>query len=211
MKTAVRTATLAMAVLLVTQQASSAPKGLPIIPGAAGFGMETPAGSGRHLEAPKTAVYKVTNLKDSGPGSLREAIQAKGSRVVVFEVSGYIDPDGGLSISNPYLTVAGETAPWPGIVVRGGFAVEIRAHDVLIRHMGFRTGDSIKGWYMPHRGCLGVGGRNVVRTWPSMADERAAACAWPPLRPIASSPLAVSIQTRTTVDSQHRKYWRAKA
>ena len=157
-------AALAGIALAVVAMAASAGKPLPIIPGAHGFGMETPAGSGRHLDVPKTRVIKVTNLKDSGPGSLRAALAAKGPRVVVFEVSGYIELDSGMGIGNPYVTVAGQTAPWPGIVVRGGFAVSIRAHNGLIQHIGFRTGDSIKGRYMPHRGCLdaGRGTRNVV-------------------------------------------------
>lgn len=141
---------------------SAQPKPLPIIPGAAGFGMETPAGSGRHLPVPETTVYKVTNLNDSGPGSLRAALEAKGPRVVVFEVSGYIELDNSLGVSNPYVTVAGQTAPWPGIVVRGGFTVYFNTHDVLIQHVGFRTGDGIKGRYMPHRTCLEAGSHNVV-------------------------------------------------
>ena len=136
---------------------------LPIIPGAHGFGMETPAGSGRHLEEPQTQVIKVTNLSDSGPGSLREALRGQGPRVVVFEVSGYIDLKSTIAISSPYVTIAGQTAPWPGIVIRW-FEFQVRTHDVLIQHLGFRTGDRIEGRYMPHRGCLDIprGTRNVV-------------------------------------------------
>jgi len=135
---------------------------LPIIPGAHGFGMETPAGSGRHLPVPKTTVYKVTTLADSGPGSLREALKAKGPRTIVFEVSGYIDLKSSLGVGSPYVTVAGQTAPWPGIVIRW-YEFSVRANDVLIQHIGFRTGDRIAGRYMPHRGCLDItGARNVV-------------------------------------------------
>jgi len=141
---------------------SAQEKPLPIIPGAAGFGIQTPAGSGRHLPVPNTTVYKVTNLSDSGPGSFRAAVEAKGPRVVVFEVSGYVDLDKVLLITDPYLTVAGQTAPWPGVVVRGGFTVHINTHDVLVQHVGFRTGDGIKGRYMPHRSCLEAGTQNVV-------------------------------------------------
>ncbi|MBL7187765.1 MAG: formylglycine-generating enzyme family protein [Phycisphaerae bacterium] len=151
-------------VLAVVAMAASAGEPLPIIPGAAGFGMDTPAGSGRHLEVPKTRVIKVTNLNDSGPGSLRAALAAKGPRVAVFEVSGYIEVNSGMGIGNPYVTVAGQTAPWPGIVVRGGFDIAVRAHDVLVQHIAFRGGDSIEGRYMPHRGWLDVGrnSRNVI-------------------------------------------------
>jgi len=157
-------AVLTAAALAVLAMAASSGEPLPIIPGAHGFGMETVAGSGRHLPVPRTRVIKVTNLNDSGPGSLREALAAKGPRVVVFEVSGYITLKSGMGISNPYITVAGQTAPWPGIVIRGGYSVGIRTHDVLIQHMGFRPGDYINGWYMPHRGGLGAGttSRNVV-------------------------------------------------
>lgn len=143
--------------------ATAAPqKPLPIIPGAAGFGMETPAGSGRHLERPETRIIKVTNLNDSGPGSLREAIGAKEPRVVVFEVSGYIDLKSGINVSSPYLTVAGQTAPWPGIILRGGFGIGVGTHDVLIQHIGLRAGDQVEGGYMPHRGCISASGKNII-------------------------------------------------
>ena len=85
---------------------------LPIIPGAAGFGMETPAGSGRDLPVPKTRVIKVTNLNDRGPGSLREDISAKGPPVVLFEVSGYITLKYPFLIKTPYLI--------PGQARKGG-------------------------------------------------------------------------------------------
>ena len=79
---------------------------LPIIPKRPAVkGMDTVAGSGRHLETPQTTVYKVTNLNTSGPGSLQEGIDATGPRTIVFEVSGSIDytPYKRLMINNPYL------------------------------------------------------------------------------------------------------------
>jgi hypothetical protein len=113
------------------QAAAERKRALPIIPGAAGFGMDTPAGSGRHLDPPHTTVYKVTNLNTSGPGSLTAALEAEGPRVVVFEVSGNIDfrPYRALAINNPYLTVAGQTAPSPGITLVG-CELHLNAHDV---------------------------------------------------------------------------------
>lgn len=93
----------------------------PLIPGAVDFGTETPAG--RHLPVPQTTVIKVTNLNDSGPGSLREALAVKGPRVVVFEVSGCVDIEKVLLLGDPYVTVADQTAPWPGIVAAGGLEV----------------------------------------------------------------------------------------
>ena len=115
---------------------------LPIIPGAAGFGINTPAGSGRHLQIPRTTVYKVTNLNTSGPGSLAAGLEAEGPRVVVFEVSGNIDfrPYRALAIKNPYLTVAGQTAPSPGITLVG-CELHVNAHDVLLQHIRVRVGD----------------------------------------------------------------------
>ena len=127
---------------------------LSIIPGEVGFGMDTPAGSGRHLGTPATNVCKVTNLNDSGPGSLRNAIENEDSpKTIVFEVSGYIDlasiiTIGGSLGSNAetkgsYITIAGQTAPSPGITIRNfGFYVERNCHDILIQHLRFRAGDS---------------------------------------------------------------------
>lgn len=138
-------ACLALAVFAVTcvaQDATQGSKGLPIIPGAAGFGMETPAGSGRHLEVPETQVIKVTNLNTEGPGSLREALEAEGPRVIVFEVSGNMDfrPFGSLGIRNPYVTIAGQTAPSPGITLQA-CEFHINTHDVLMQHIRVRPGD----------------------------------------------------------------------
>jgi len=115
-------------------------EGLPIIPGAKGYGMSTVAGSGRHLKPAKTTVIKVTNLKDAGPGSLRQALAARGPRTVVFEVAGTINLDSNMGIRHPYVTIAGQTAPSPGITLRGA---RIRGipHDCLIQHIRIRVGD----------------------------------------------------------------------
>ena len=160
---------LAGAALAVVAMAVSAAEPLPIIPGAAGFGMDTPAGSGRHLDVPKTRVVKVTNLKPSGPGSLRAALEAEGPRVVVFEVSGNIDftPVGGLGIKHPYITVAGQTAPSPGITLKG-CELNVRASNVLLQHIRVRVGDLLdpsrpvrnekSGWSQwSERDCMKVG------------------------------------------------------
>ncbi len=102
--------------------------------GAVGWAAQTPGGRGGEI-------IKVTTLAASGPGSLREAISAEGARVIVFEVGGVIDlGKSTLSITNPYVTIAGQTAPSPGItLIRGG--IDIRAHDVVIRHLRVRPGD----------------------------------------------------------------------
>lgn len=106
-----------------------------------GFGSRTVGGSGRHLTPPSTRIYVVSSLADSGPGTLREAIEAPGPRTVVFSVAGTIKLRRPLELENSYITIAGETAPPPGIAVtRDRFA--IMTHDVVVRHMRFFVGDS---------------------------------------------------------------------
>ncbi|KKO47226.1 pectate lyase [Arsukibacterium ikkense] len=99
------------------------------------FGLDTPGGSGG-------AVVKVTNLNAAGPGSLAAALATSGPRIVVFEVAGVIDlAQSNLTISEPFLTLAGETAPDPGItLIKGG--LRIISHDVIIRHLHIRPGDA---------------------------------------------------------------------
>lgn len=109
--------------------------GPKVFPGAVGFGTDSPAGRGG-------AVLKVTNISDSGPGSLREAIEASGPRIVVFEISGTIQLLTELDVRNPYLTIAGQTAPSPGITLRAG-EFNINTHDVLLQHIRIRVGDEL--------------------------------------------------------------------
>lgn len=86
-------------------------------------------------------ILRVTNLNESGPGSLRAAIEAEGPRIVVFEVGGVIDTGGKpLAIRKPYLTIAGQTAPNPGITVIKA-ETTIGTHDVVIQHLMFRPGE----------------------------------------------------------------------
>lgn len=102
---------------------------------AADFGAQTRGGLGGEI-------IRVTNLNGSGPGSLRAALEAKGPRVVVFEVGGVIDLDQhNLNIKQPFITVAGQTAPSPGItIIKGG--ISISGHDVVIQHIRVRPGDA---------------------------------------------------------------------
>lgn len=104
---------------------------LPAFPGAEGFGAKSVGGRGGK-------VIKVTNLNDSGPGSFRKAVTASGKRIVVFDVSGIITLTSKLNITNPYITIAGETSPG-GILVRGR-PTKFNTHDVIVRHMRWRVG-----------------------------------------------------------------------
>lgn len=85
-------------------------------------------------------VLRVTNLKKEGPGSLRAAIDVKGPRTIVFEVGGVIDLERSvIHINEPNVTIAGQTAPAPGItIIRGG--INIRAPQTIVQHIRIRTG-----------------------------------------------------------------------
>lgn len=87
-------------------------------------------------------IVRVTTLANHGPGSLREAVAKEGARIIVFEVGGVIDLEKEtLVVSSPDVTIAGQTAPSPGItLIRGG--VDVKANDVIIQHLRIRPGDS---------------------------------------------------------------------
>lgn len=104
-------------------------------PEAQGWAAATQGGQGGKI-------IKVTSLKKEGAGSLKEAIETDGPRIIVFEVGGIIDLEGTvLSVTNPNVTIMGQTAPDPGItIIRGGMSV--RTHEVIIQHIRIRPGEN---------------------------------------------------------------------
>jgi hypothetical protein len=128
---------------------------LPVFPGAIGFGTDTPAGRGGQ-------VYRVTSLADDGPGSLRHGVEGiAGPRVIVFEVSGVIRLKSDLIVrhqaegKHAFLTIAGQTAPAPGITLAGA-GLSIQTHDILVQHIAIRPGDRLKP--VDNRDCIKIGG-----------------------------------------------------
>jgi hypothetical protein len=109
---------------------------IPAFPGAWGGGMFTSGGRGGKVIA-------VTNLNDSGEGSLRAALEAEGPRIVIFRVAGTIKVNGDLNINHPDITVAGQTAPGDGICIAGTF--NINTHNVIVRHIRVRRGVPMGG------------------------------------------------------------------
>src|SRR4051812_40835044 len=127
---------------------------LPVIPGAAGFGMDTHAGRGG-------AVYKVTNLNADGAGSLKACVDVDAPRTCVFEVSGTIRITDNLHIRHNQIRIAGQTAPSPGILIRGA-GILITASDVLVQHIRVRTGDDPDGPDPDNRDSLRISGTSTV-------------------------------------------------
>lgn len=126
---------------------------------AVGFGTSTVAGK-------YGQVIRVTNLNPNGPGSLVDAINQEGARIIVFEVGGVIDlQKQQIIITEPYLTIAGQTAPSPGItIIKGSLSIE--THDVLIKHISVRPGDAHElrgsGWEPDGISVRGEKAYNVV-------------------------------------------------
>lgn len=110
---------------------------IPAFPGAMGGGAYTFGGRGGR-------VIVVTSLEDSGPGTLRDACYQGGARIIVFNVSGIIHLKSPIIMRAPYVTIAGQTAPGDGVCIAGE-TFWIMTHDVVIRHMRFRRGETWVG------------------------------------------------------------------
>lgn len=124
----------------VAPTATPTPNNAPVVafPGAEGFGAQAVGGRGG-------AVIEVTNLNDSGTGSLRACIQATGPRTCVFRTGGTIVLNSPLIVTNPFLTIAGQSAPGDGITLRSATStqesgLQIKTKEVIVRYLRFRPG-----------------------------------------------------------------------
>jgi len=106
---------------------------VPAFPGAEGGGKFSFGGRGGKI-------FVVTSLADSGPGTLREACESAGPRIVVFNVAGIIHLEKPVFIEAPYLTIDGHTAPGDGVCIADNGLID-NAHDVVIRYVRFRRGN----------------------------------------------------------------------
>lgn len=129
------------AFFLVSGGNSASANSVKAFPGAQGYGTDTTHGRGGK-------VIEVTNLNDSGVGSLRAAVAASGPRIVVFRVGGTINLNSRITVTNPNLYIAGQTAPGGGISLRVAptsttdqGTMQIETHDVVIRYVRFRPGN----------------------------------------------------------------------
>jgi pectate lyase len=121
------------ALAILAAAASAAPEPIIAFPGAEGAGRLASGGRGGR-------VIRVTSLEDSGPGSLRAAIEAEGPRTILFDIGGTIRLKKPLVIRHGQVTLAGQTAPGGGIAVRD-HVFEIAADDVVVRYIRARLGD----------------------------------------------------------------------
>lgn len=126
------------------------PDRAPAFPGAEGFGKYTIGGRGGK-------VFEVTNLNDSGPGSLREACEAEGPRTVVFRLSGTIELKSELEIEHPFITIAGQTAPGDGICLKN-YQFSFDTQHLIVRYLRVRPGDEMR----EEQDALGGSGDHII-------------------------------------------------
>ena len=148
----------AIAVLMISSMCSVSEDSDEVTLKAVGFAEDIGGKGGEFI--------RVTNLDSNGPGSLREALETKGPRIIVFEVGGVIDLNkNSLRISEPFVTVAGQTAPSPGITIIKG-SVGIVTHDVLVQHIRIRPGDAGEpkksGWEVDGIATSGKDAYNII-------------------------------------------------
>jgi pectate lyase len=149
------------------KEAATAASVAPLaFPGAEGFGKNT---RGAYGGSGAPAILIVDSLADgstgsdaTGRGTLRWAVTRSYPRIVLFEVSGVIDMSANIMISQPYLSIYGQSAPAPGVILKKG-TLEIRAHDVVAQNLKFRIGDESGGADESIRdGFRIMGGYNII-------------------------------------------------
>ena len=142
---------LALAFVVCASAATANPpaKRIPAFPGAEGAGAYTVGGRGGR-------VLEVTNLNAHGPGSLQWACDQKGPRLVVFRVAGVIRKPA-VVVRNPFITIAGQSAPGDGICIRG--MISIKADQVVLRYLRARPGDDPLGVNAEERDCIALQGQ----------------------------------------------------
>lgn len=126
------------------------------------------------------AIVHVTSLADSGPGTLRQALLVRGPKVIVFDVGGVIRLDSDLKAATDHTTIAGQSAPAPGIILTGG-SLRLRASDLVVQHIAVRPGPSPDARINGNRDAITIGGgshklhdvlvENVSLSWS--VDENA--------------------------------------
>lgn len=116
--------------------AAQAFAGVPAFPGAEGWGRNATGGR----DPGNTRILSVTSLEDSGPGTLREALMHEGPRIIIFKTGGIIDLKSSISFRNGDVTIAGQTAPGDGIIIRN-YPIRIGARNVIMRGIRIRNGD----------------------------------------------------------------------
>jgi hypothetical protein len=135
-------------VLADTLSVRAAPQ---LLPGVHGYGADraiNAAGFGSDA-----TIIEVTNLNNSGAGSLRTALQTPGRRIVVFRTSGVIDLQSVINVTNGDVTIAGQTAPSPGIAIHGA-GLAFTASNVLVQHLRIRPGDQWSSVSTTNRDCV---------------------------------------------------------
>jgi len=146
---------------------------LPVVPGLKGFGTNTRAAYGAANDPIICIVTTLSHTNASLSNSTRNGVSVKtGSfracidytppantgKVILFETSGTINaksPSYIYKLDDPYTTVAGQTAPSPGITLRN-ISLTVRTNDILVQHIRVRVGDSVTGLEPDYRDSLGI-------------------------------------------------------
>jgi hypothetical protein len=148
---------LALGVALIgVWSARAAPQ---LLPGVHGYGADR-ATNAAGFGADAT-IIEVTNLNNTGTGSLRAALQTPGRRIVVFRTSGVIELLSAINVTSGNITIAGQTAPSPGIAIHGA-GLNITESNVLIQHLRIRPGDAWSAVSTTNRDCIAFSNPNTV-------------------------------------------------